>query len=476
MAELKKVKERWDKFSLNQKILIISLTLAVIGGVIFLAVLTYTGGGEYKVLYSDIDEKEMSKIVDYLEKEKIPYKVESSRILVPSSMVYNVRIKLAGEGLPSSGNVGFELFDENRIGRSDFEKKIDYKRALEGELERTILRMRGVKGVRVHIAMGKESIFSEEEIPPSASVVLDLSGVLTKGQVNAILNLVSSAVEGLIPERITIIDTNMKVWHKMQDPDDAVGMTSNQFEIKQSVEKYLSSKIKQLFDGIARTNVAVDVKMNFDRIKKTVQSYDGINTAVRSEEVITGGQEGEHTITNYEVPQTIEEILQGTGNIERITVSVFIDGKVDTVKKEDGSIEIVKKERSPEEIKSYEDLIKAALGMDTERGDVVSVKCVNFADVNENLPIVTAGIDLSFIPYVVLGLIILIVSLILYSSVKKIVKPEIVYVKEERKKSSEEGDDIDLNSLPIEERVAYIVKEKPEVAARIIKNWMESEK
>lgn len=349
----------------------------------------------YAVLFADLSQQDASKVVEHLSAQKIPYQIEDngSMIKVPKDKVYETRLELAGKGLPSSGTVGYELFDKSSMGMSDFMQKLNYKRALEGELARTIMGQEGIDGARIHLVFPEKSIFKDEQIPPTASVVIKLKDnyKLPKDKASAIVNFISSSVEGLSTNNITLIDTKGRLLWKEDSEDNLSFASTKQYEIKNSIEIYLAQKAQNLLDnvlGYGNSMVQVNADLNFNQVEKTMEVYDPESQVVISEQTSSGSNAGfsigdttqqsnENSITNYEVNKTIQKVIEETGNIKRLSVAAVINDIPKTVEK-DGKQVVEFTPRSPEQIKKIEELLRGALGINNQRNDLLSIVNIPF--------------------------------------------------------------------------------------------------
>jgi flagellar M-ring protein FliF len=387
----------WQRLSLQQKIITVSLIAFTFLGLISLMVWSQgsakgsAGGGGYRTLYSDLELEEGAAITEQLQKSNFKYKLENEgrTVLVEKNKVYEIRMALARKGLPKSHGVGYEIFDKTNLGMTDFVQKVNARRALEGELQRTIEGLEEVKSARVHIVIPEPTIFTENQQPTKASVVVrTLPGrELTKDQVRGISFLISSSVEGLKPENISILDYAGKLLSSPFSGDEGAMASSQNVELQQNVEKYLEGKAQQILEdvlGPGKSKVKVSVDMDFDRAEKTVEKYDPESRVVRSEErddenvknAPTGDATKEKTLTNYEIDKTIEHVVAEVGNIKRMTISVAVDGKYETADKKTGKLDYVA--RTAQELQTFEDMIKNTLGYDLARGDQISVVNMQF--------------------------------------------------------------------------------------------------
>jgi len=383
----------FNSLSLQQKALIGG---SVVITIILLLVLTFfLNEPSYSALYSNLSEEDASKVIDFLNAEKIQYKIDDNgtSIKVPKDKLYETRLALAGKGIPTSGSIGYEVFDNSPMGMSEFMQKLNFKRALEGELSKTILGQEGVEGVRVHIVFPEKTVFREEEKQPTASIVLKLKNnySLPRSTAVAIVNLVSTAVEGLTPGKITLLDTKGHLLWK-EDEDNAVAFSSaKQYEIKNTVENYLAQKAQTILDnvlGFGNAMIQVNADINFDQVEKTMEMYDPETQVVVSEQTIKSqnvgtnqsdstAQANENVTTNYEISKTIQKVIEGSGNIKRLTVAAVINDAATQVVKDD-KVETVYKPRSTEQLKKLEEIIKNTVGINPDRDDQFSIVNLSF--------------------------------------------------------------------------------------------------
>ena len=382
----------FNKLGPQQKLMIGGVT---IGSLVLLGFLfTFLNEPKLSVLYSNMAQDDASKVIQYLSAQKIQYDITENggTIRVAEDQVYETRLQLAGKGLPSSGIVGYEIFDKSTMGMSEFMQKLNFKRALEGELSRTIIQQDGIEAARVHIVFPEKSIFKEEQKDPTASVVVKLSKSLSKSNVDAIINLVSSSVEALSKNNVTLVDTEGNMLSQHYDEEEFGISTDRQYEIKQSIEKYLARKAQTILDNIVgykNSMIQVDAELNFDLVEKTMQNYDPESQVVVSEQTIknetTGsnmvdstGQSSKNTTTNYEISKTIEKVVQATGNVKRLSVAAVINDVEKQVAQAGGGVKTVYEPRSQEQLNKLELLIQNAVGLDVDRGDQFSIVNIPF--------------------------------------------------------------------------------------------------
>lgn len=390
----------FTSLTLKQKLMLFG---GIAGGfAILLFLLVWTAKPNYEVLFSNLSAKDAGKIVESLKEKKISYRIGSSgtAILVPTGKVYDLRLAFAQEGLPASSNVGYEIFDQSNLGMTDFIQQINYRRALEGELSRTIEQIELVEQARVHIVIPHEALFREDQKPASASVILRLRGNRKPSQatVQGVSHLIASSVEGLNPENITIVDTRGRILSDNQDPNDVMTMSASQLEFSRSVEGNLAKKVQSMLDGVVGVGnsvVRVTAELNFQRVEKQTEEYDPENAAVRSEEIVeestpveTGNQntagaktptsKSNSTVTNYELNKTVQHIVENVGDIKRLSVAVIVNNKRKVTTDKDGKPQVTFTPRTKREMDVIRNLVQTAIGFSQQRGDQVSVTNVDF--------------------------------------------------------------------------------------------------
>jgi flagellar M-ring protein FliF len=389
------------RLSLTQILLMAAIVLISLIGLLFLVGVFKTVS--YGTLYSDLQADEAGEVTAKLTEMGVDYKLSDggSSIKIPSHKVYQTRISLASLGLPAGGSIGYSIFDKTNLGMTDFVQKVNYRRALEGELARTISDLEEVKAARVHIVIPERRLFEEDQKQATASVVLKLSGsgTLNKRQLFGITHLVASSVEGLQAENITVVDSWGNLLTSPQGGDPMMALTANQLEMKKSVESYLESKAQSLLVsalGNSGAVVRIDAELDFDRVNKTMETYDPDNVAVRSEErletsaadssssigidtSVAGGREvTERIITNYEVPRTIETVAASTGNIKKLSIAVLIDGSYEEIENEEGDFERQYIPRDEAELQKLSAIVKRAVGFDSTRNDEFDIVNIAF--------------------------------------------------------------------------------------------------
>ncbi len=403
--------EKLKKLSLGQKIALVMAGALLISGLI--VSLLWFNEPQYQLLYGNLSPEDAGSIINRLKELRVSYKLKNGGkdIYVPQNKVYETRLQLASEGLPKGGQVGFEIFDRSNLGVTDFVQKLNYQRALQGELARTISSLEEVKWARVHIVMPQESLFSTEEKKPSASVLLELNPnqTLTRSQVRAIANLVAASVSGMTPDDVVIVDNAGHMLAGKKGEDDSGELIGEEFKYRQKVESTLERKIEDLLEravGPGKVIAKVSVDMDFSRVEKKEELYNPDLTAVRSEqkmEETTSGAESvpigipgvasnvpqikeqipnppsggkapqsQHKlnqIINYEISKTVQHVQEPIGQIKRISVAVLVDGIYKNNKYYP---------RPEEELAKFKAIVEKAVGFSKTRGDQIEVVSVPF--------------------------------------------------------------------------------------------------
>jgi flagellar M-ring protein FliF len=383
----------FNKLSMQQRMLLVGIfavSLVLLGFIIFVF-----NEPTYVKLYSNLAPDDASAVLEHLNSQKITYKIDDNgtTISVPKENVYELRFSLAAKGVPSSGVIGYEIFDNNTLGMSEFMQKLNFKRALEGELSRTIMQQTNVEAARVHIVFPEKSIFKEEQKEPTASVVLNLSpgAEISERNITAMTNLVASSVEGLKPSKVTILDSKGRMLTRNTDESEFSVATGRQYEIKNSVENYMAKKAQSILDnvlGYGNSVVKVNVDLDFKQVEKTISSYDPETQIAISEQSIKSESTGstlsdtnavitENTTTNYEISKTIERVIEGSGTINRVTVAAVINGIPKEITNGDVT-ETVIEPRDEEQLQQLEQIIRRAVGIDDTRNDEISIISIPF--------------------------------------------------------------------------------------------------
>ena len=406
----------FNKLNKKQKYVIFGSIGAIIALISFLIVFntssTKTKNG-YAILFENLKPQDAALIVQYLDKKQIPYVIPQSGVIeVPRNQVQKIRLEVAAQGLPKSSTVGFELFNKNSFGATDFEERIKYLRALEGELERTIESIGAVESAKVNIAIPKESVFVSKQVPPTASVLLVLRDnmTLTPKQIEGIKNLIAAAVPKLTPKNVKIVDQYGNPLGENDELTQSSELLKTEMIYKKRMEKAMENKIISILapivGGSDRVVAKVNIDYDFSQVNSKATIYDP-NNVLRSEQTIdesrigtkpapVGGVPGavsnigpvqgikknqvtekytkSEDTTNYEISTTVKNIKEPLAKIKRITAAVVVDGHYKIEKGKRKFIPL-----SKIELANIKNLVENTIGFNPKRGDSVSVSSFEFA-------------------------------------------------------------------------------------------------
>ncbi|MBK9292860.1 MAG: flagellar M-ring protein FliF [Oligoflexia bacterium] len=411
----KQFKGFYASLSPMKRMSVITSTFVILGAVIVVVVIM--SGRSFTPLLTNIPAEQLPVIIGKLQEKQIPYKTEENgkTVSVPPEFLHSTQMMLMSEtGSMKLGQMGFELFDKDNFGTTSYVQRINYQRALQGELMRTINSLDAVKTSKVILALPPKKTFLEEGELASASVVVDLKDGKTLGvdQVKGIIHLVASAVEGMDPQRVTVVDARGKVLSK-NIAGASVSSSNEMMEFKLTRERELESRIEDILAkvvGMGKVTARVNAEVNFRQVSSVEEIVDPDRQAIRSiqteEEKLRGnrsntagvpgaranlpGAEEPGTVgfrqdvdkelktTNYENTKTVRNIKDAVGNIEKLSVAVLVDGVTTVVTNKEGVAEEKWAARSEEELVKYETIVKNAIGFDEKRGDTVKIENIKF--------------------------------------------------------------------------------------------------
>jgi flagellar M-ring protein FliF len=424
MAELKKGTDQlstiYKGLTLKAKLFILIATLLTLGSLIGL--IMWASRPEYRTLYTGLSSEDAGAVVSSLSERRIPYKVgaDGSTIMVPANLVYELRMQMASKGLPQSSVIGYEIFDRQGIGVTEFVQRVNLQRALQGELSRTISQFAEVKSCRIYLAIPKKALFLEEQEEARASVVLTLYAgkALDESQIQGIRHLVACSVEGMVSDNVIVVDSHGKLLAGEEEKAKYAGLTLSQQKIQAGMETNLERKIESMLVYVVGPNkvtAKVSLDMDFTQVEQTEESYDPETAAVRSEQRTSEKSSGKRPVSsgipgvmsntpdldqaggaaaaarsaeysksdetiNYEISRVTKRIVNQVGTIDRLTAAVLIDGTYVTEKDKDGNEVRKYVPRSDEEMKKYEALVKRAVGYNEDREDSVEVVNIQFRE------------------------------------------------------------------------------------------------
>lgn len=387
---------------------------------------------DYRILYANVSDQDGGAIIGALQQMNIPYKFADGggAILIPGGQVHEVRLRLASQGLPKGGLAGFEILENQKFGSSQFLEQVNYQRALEGELSRSIQSLSAVEGARVHLAITKPTVFARERQQPSVSVLLNLhpGRVLATEQISAIVHLVSSSIPNLPVKNVTVVDQHGNLLSAQKNDSEETGLNPSQLKYVQELEQNFARRIEAILTpltGPANVHAQVTADLDFSRVERAEETYKPNNhnaeaAAVRSEqkseslsiaqaeggipgaltnrppapaqapvEVNAQGAEAaqatkttptdsrKESTTNYEVDKTISHTRQSTGRINRLSAAVVVNYRSQL--DEEGNL--INVALPAEEIEKITELVKQTIGFNETRGDTLTVTNSQF-----NLP------------------------------------------------------------------------------------------
>lgn len=405
MADLKEQCLRlWQKLNNKQRYAIFGTA-----AILFIAILAWSywwGSRPDNVpLFTTLEAEDAGKVTAKLKEMKVPYEVQTGSngtvILVPSQDVHKLRLELAGQGLPR-GNKGFEIFEQNKFGATEFQNKVQLLQAVQGELTRTIEQMGEVEKARVHIVMSEDSLYKKTEKPATASIMLKLKpqAELTQQQVKGIVNLVAHSVQGLKPENITVVDSFARVLNDQSETPPLAGTAAlTQFEMTKKVQEDLQKNIQSLLDqtlGMGKAAARVNAELNFDQRSLESQTYAPVvddKGIIRSSQDINENYQGnsaaapggvpgttsnipgyvtnnnsqsnyekKESTRNYEINETKEKVISTPGSIKRLTVAVLVDASIPRNQQD-----------------SLTKTVASAIGINPTRGDTIAVEPIQFS-------------------------------------------------------------------------------------------------
>jgi flagellar M-ring protein FliF len=505
---LKQLQTVWSKLKPGQRLTLGAVTLAglALGAILVLWAQT----PDYGVLFSGLSEDDASAIVSKLKEMKVPYQLDSggTTIKVPSGLVADLRLQMAGLGLPSRGNVGYEIFDKANFSLTDFAQRLNYQRALEGELARTIRQLSGVEQARVHVVIPQPTLYTDKEKPTTASVVLKLrpGAKLQDKEIQAVLHLVASSVEGLKPENVTVVDTNGQLLASGLRSGGINGgqLAADQLEAQRSFEKTMARDLTTMLAqvlGPGKALVMVTAELDWQTYEANRELFnpDGNQQPlVRSSHEVTettsgagavpGGVPGtesnvpgyqqpqaasnvqsarRETTTNYELSKTVERIVRTPGAIKRQSIAVVVDSQV-----------------PQEQTAQIEKLVSAAAGVDPKRGDQITVASVPFdrtALEEEKKAMEEAQRQETIFNYVRMGgtalgtlLLLGFIFMIFRARGKrraleaKFVPPPPIITEVQDQRALEEA----RRAQKMREQITTLAKSEPELVAHVIQAWM----
>ncbi len=503
----------------------IIMGVAAMGVALVIIFVLWTQDAEYQVLYSNLSSEDSGSVIERLKEKRIPYKVENTAISVPSERVYETRMELAGEGLPQGGGIGFEIFDKTGFGITDFVQKVNYKRALQGELARTIGQLKEVESARVHLAIPEKGVFLDEQKRARASIVIKLKPgkTLAEGQVLAITHLVANSFENLKPEDVAVVDTGGRMWTRSSGDNGAASLTASQLDYKRALEKDMEARVQSMLEktvGANKVVARVSLDIEARQIERTEETFDPESQVIRSEQrnkensvgnAVAVGVPGvlsntpdsgtatvaasqpqtqrQDELINYEINKVTSHVVEPQTLIKRLTVAVLVDGTYTAQKDAEGKELKQYAARNDEDIAKFTDMVKGAVGFDEQRGDVITVASTPFEDAYvdpallepEKVSIVNSIVSISILPTVIKYGSIVFVAFLTFIFVLKPAMNKFTTEKETLEMIQRTlpqgfpqpelalGPGIEKETV---ERLKKLVKTNPQQAAMVLRGWI----
>lgn len=485
-------RQLWGGLSFGRRVALLILTTLCVAGVV--GVVIWTSQGDYRVLYSGLSAEDAGAITAKLQAQSISFHLTAggTTVLVPADQVQQLRIDLAVEGLPSRSGKGYELFDDAPLGMTPFMQQVNYNRALQSELARTIMQLEPVAQARVHIVRPDPTPFIREQKPTTASVMLRLKpgATLSRNVANGIVALVARSVEGLTADNVTLVDTNGHILSDDHAPDSGAAAASWQLDYRRELETYLSSKAEDMLAqllGPGHAVVRVTADINFKTVKEKRETYSPEDRVVTKEQVtsrkqtsVTSGARGpagtasnlnrqpsttstpgsnsqdETVETDYAVSKQTQEMEDKVGDIERLTVAAMVE----LPKSEDG--------KTTMSVSEAQDIIKQAVGFKKDR-DEIKVTDVKLAAAeaqpgndSDYLEMQRWQSYVSIARQASLGVAALVVLAVVWLVLRRLSAGA-------RATSAQTL----LSAVPIPEQLSAVAQQNPEVLARVLTSWLE---
>jgi len=512
----------------SMKLTALALLAIITGGAIIFLV-TWSQRPDYGVLFAGLAPEDAGAIIAKLGDKNIPYKIDGGIISVPVSKVHETRMLLAEDGLPGGGGVGFELFDKNNFGLTDFVQKINFRRAMQGELSRSITEIVSVSSARVHLVIPEKGVFLDEKKKARASIVLKLrpGASLSGDEVRAIVHLVAGSIADLEPADVTIVDTSGKLWTSKGNDDSAEGLMTSQMDYKKRLEASLARRVQSMIEkalGNGKVVARISVDLERRRVDRTEEIYDPDSQVIRSEHRTkessgsgagAGGVPGvvsnlpggagkaasngarasqkDDEVINYEINKVVKRIVEPFGQIKKLSVAVLVDGVYTTAESgaDGGRGKRTYTPRTAEELAKISSIVKATVGFDEKRGDTVSVVNIPFEETLpvDNLAPIEPSVSMTdkIMPlaakYGSVGLSVLfLIFFVIRPIIKRLTIERVALesINNNLPDALNRGDDelalpsgSKKNNADTTEQLKQLVRENPRQAAMVLKGWMQ---
>jgi flagellar M-ring protein FliF len=406
------IRKLLESFSSKQKLAIVAGALLVVVSLVWLV--RWNRERDFTVLYSNLAAEDASAVVAKLKESATEYRLspDGTTVRVPTARLAEVRLQLASAGIPKSGRIGFELFDRNNFGVTEFTELVNFNRALEGEIERTVMTIAEVESARVHISPAKDSVFLDHRRPAKASVLLKLrtGRHLEKGNAVAIAQLVSNAVDGLTPESVSILDVHGNLLHQQRNDNGEDAINSSRIEYRRNLERDLLAKVNSTLEplvGADRFRAAISVEVDYSTADQSEESFDPARSVMtssqRQEDVsaipVPSGVPGAPSNLprptsrpasssagpttrrseniNYQTSRLVKRTHIPHGTVRRISAGILLDHSI-RWENQNGKPKAVTVAPSPELLKAARDVVAGVVGLEPDRGDQLVVEALPF--------------------------------------------------------------------------------------------------
>jgi flagellar M-ring protein FliF len=520
-VERKKLTTLISEWPLSRKLALIGVI--VISASLFGLLIFQGRTADFQLLYANLAEKDAAPVIIWLKTEKIPYQLKNNgrNIWIPADVLYETRLNLAANGLPSGGGIGFEVFDKQSFALTDYVQKVNYTRALQGELARTIASLAPVESARVHLALPEKRLFKDQQKQPSASVIVSLvqGQTLDEKQVQGIVHLIAGSITDMTPENITVVDSNGVALDAGLNEEEEKHVSVDMLAYQQQVEQRLELRAQDLLDktmGEDKAMVRVSATLDFSKVEKTEELYDGEEPVIRSEQVnqeqsgtpvpagIPGvesnlqgidplqesGNSSNRTsrTTNYEISKTISKIINPVGTIQKLSVSILVADKTLPATADSPA---TTQPRTQEELQALQAMVAAALGLVPDRGDQINVLSMPFTETADQVVTVEPmpqNMLYEYLPIIKIGLLLLGAVLLYFLLIRPILKTMKGEVQEHYKtvealqqeqleseralQIERERDQLRASEDPVSS-IRRTVFENPTPSAHILKHWLQ---
>lgn len=510
--------ERIKTWPLPRKLALGAIILLSV--VLFAFIIIQTKTADYQVLYANMGSGDAASMVAWLKDNNTPYQLTNNgrNIEVAAADVHELRLQLASAGLPQGGGIGFEIFDKQSFALTDFVQNVNYTRALQGELARTVASLTPVETARVHLALPEKRLFRNQQKDATASVIVTLrpGQRLSEEQVQGIMHLVSGSIEGLKSENITIIDQNGRVLTTPQGKGLLGTVSPDMLDFQIQVENKLQERAQALLDRVVGPEAAmvrVNATLDFARFEKTEEVFDPEEPVIRSEQVdeeqsgtaarasgvpgvesnLYGGDAaaaaGSPTAsrssrtTNFEISKVISKTINPVGTLQKLSVSVLVADKIVAATETEAEKTVP---RSEEELDNLQKMISSALGLNLGRGDQIEVISMPFVESTKLIEEigVEENVLYSYLPLIRYGLLLFAALLVYFFLVRPVIKTlrndvtqhfktvEELELERVKAVNAKEQKEVELLMSDPSQNVRKSVEANPVFAAHILKNWV----